>query len=55
MKTTEQILNNAEIEYLKKVNGIRKKAGLTLDAEQCKPKSFLAALLEETKSHFNMS
>jgi hypothetical protein len=41
-------MNRAEIEYLKKVNDIRKKMGLALDPDQCKRKSFLQAIAEIT-------
>jgi hypothetical protein len=41
-------MNRAEIEYLKKVNDIRKKMGLALDPEQCNRKSFLPAIAEIT-------
>jgi hypothetical protein len=43
------MLNRSEIEYLKKVNGIRKKMGLALDTDQCKRKSFLLAISEVKK------
>jgi hypothetical protein len=42
----EVIMNRAEIEYLKKVNDIRKKMGLALNPDQCKRKSFLLTLAE---------
>ena len=44
----EVIMNRAEIEYLKKVNDIRKKMGLALNPEQCKRKLFLQNLAEIT-------
>jgi hypothetical protein len=40
------MMSRSEIEYLKKVNGIRKKMGLALDTNQCKRKSFLLAVSE---------
>jgi len=40
------MLSKSDIEYLKKVNGIRKELGLTLDTEQCRHKSFLLAVSE---------
>ncbi len=38
------MLSRSEIEYLKKVNGVRKKMGLALDTDQYKHKSFLLAV-----------
>jgi hypothetical protein len=40
------MMSRAEIEYLKKVNGVRKELGLALDLNQCKRKSFLLAVAE---------
>ncbi len=40
------MISRAEIEYLKRVNGVRKEIGLVLDPEQCKKKSFLIAVSE---------
>jgi hypothetical protein len=45
------MLNRSEIEYLKKVNGVRKKLGLALDTDQCKRKSFLIAVSEIKNQH----
>jgi hypothetical protein len=42
------MLSRSEIEYIKKVNGIRKKMGLALNTDQCKHKSFLLAVSEIT-------
>jgi hypothetical protein len=40
------MLSKSDIEYLKKVNGVRKDMGLALDTEQCNRKSFLLAVSE---------
>jgi hypothetical protein len=40
------MISRAEIEYLKQVNGVRKKMGLALNTNQCKRKYFLLAISE---------
>lgn len=38
------MLNRTDIEYLKKVNAIRKKMGIALDSEEFNQQSFLSAI-----------
>jgi len=44
------MINHSDLEYLKKVNGIRKNLGFSLDLNQLNQKSFLDVLCE-TISH----
>jgi hypothetical protein len=46
IQKNEVMMSRAEIEYLKRVNDIRKEMGLALDLNQCNRKSFLLALAE---------
>ncbi len=43
------MINRTEIEYLKKVNGIRKKMGLEIDIDQCTQHTFLLAISNAKK------
>lgn len=40
------MLNRADIEYLKRVNAIRKRMGLSLDINQVNKSSFLSTIAE---------
>lgn len=40
------MLSKSDIEYLKRMNGIRKELGLSLDADQISKHSFLSAASE---------
>ncbi len=44
------MLNRADIEYLKRVNAIRKRLGIAIDAEEFNQHSFLSAMAE-VRSH----
>lgn len=44
-----KMISRAEIEYLKKVNGIRKKMGLDIDIDQCNQHTFLLAISNAKK------
>lgn len=40
------MISKSDIEFLKRVNDVRKKLGLALDTEQLKKQSFLSAVSE---------
>ena len=43
------MISKAEIEFLKKVNGVRKKMGLEIDIDQCNQHTFLLAISNAKK------
>ncbi len=45
------MISKAEIEYLKKVNGVRKKMGLEIDIDQCNEHTFLLAISNANKNN----
>jgi len=45
------MISKAEIEFLKKVNGVRKKMGLEIDIDQCNEHTFLLAISNAKKNN----
>jgi hypothetical protein len=46
----EDMLNRIDVEYLKRINAVRKRMGLSLDADQVNRHSFLTALADNRKT-----
>ena len=49
------MISRAEIEYLKRVNGVRKKLGLEIDIDQCNQHTFLLAISNAKKKRYNQN
>ncbi|MBN2523161.1 MAG: hypothetical protein JXB24_07785 [Bacteroidales bacterium] len=43
------MISRAEIEFLKRINGVRKKMGLDIDIDQCNQHTFLLAISNAKK------